>query len=391
MSQNRYIRRLLIAIGAIVVFATHAGAQTTMNPTRAEFNPSADHSATSSDGTPIVSSYRLDLFLQGASAPFQSSSLGKPNPDPDGIVRVNLTSVFVGWPVPGTVYTADVAAVGPGGAAPSALSNAFGFTGPCSYTASPTSNTLASGGGTGTVNVTSGTGCAWTATSNAGWITITGGASGSGNGPVTYSVAANTGAQRTGTMTVAGQTITITQSAPCSFTVSPTSLNSTSAGGTGSTSVTTTSACNWTATSNASWITVTSGGSGSGNGTVNFSVAANTGAQRNGTLTVAGQTVTITQAAPCSYTVSPTANTLASAGGTGSTSVTTTSACSWTATSNAGWITVTSGGSGTGNGTVNYSVAANTGAQRTGTLTVAGQTVTITQNAPCTYSVSPTT
>lgn len=44
------------------------------------------------------------------------------------------------------------------------------------------------------------------------------------------------------------------------------------------------------------------------------------------------------------------------------------------------WITVTSGSSGTGNGTVNYSVASNTNAsQRTGTITVNGQVHTVTQ------------
>jgi hypothetical protein len=48
--------------------------------------------------------------------------------------------------------------------------------------------------------------------------------------------------------------------------------------------------------------------------------------------------------------------------------------------SNAGCITVTSGASGTGNGTVGYSVAANGGSgERQGTVTVAGQTFTVTQ------------
>ncbi len=77
-------------------------AQPTLNPTRAEFNPSPDHNNTMPDGTPIVSSYHLDLFLQGASAPFQSIPLGKPAPASDGIVRVDLTTQFVGWPVAGT-------------------------------------------------------------------------------------------------------------------------------------------------------------------------------------------------------------------------------------------------------------------------------------------------
>jgi hypothetical protein len=60
--------------------------------------------------------------------------------------------------------------------------------------------------------------------------------------------------------------------------------------------VTASAGCNWTATSNVSWITITSGSSGSGSGTVNYSVAANTSASaRTGTLTIAGQTFTVTQ------------------------------------------------------------------------------------------------
>jgi YD repeat-containing protein len=60
--------------------------------------------------------------------------------------------------------------------------------------------------------VTAGAGCAWTAVSNAGWITVTSGASGTGNGTVGYSVAANGGSdQRQGTVTIAGQTFTVTQ------------------------------------------------------------------------------------------------------------------------------------------------------------------------------------
>jgi len=63
---------------------------------------------------------------------------------------------------------------------------------------------------------------------------------------------------------------------------------------------------------------------------------------------------------------------------------TSTSPCSWTATSNAAWITITGGSSGTGNGTVTYNVAANTGAVRTGTITIAGQTFTVIQGTTST-------
>jgi len=54
-------------------------------------------------------------------------------------------------------------------------------------------------------------------------------------------------------------------------------------------------------------------------------------------------------------------------------------ACGWTAVSNASWITITSGASAVGNGTVLFRVGANDGKDRTGTLTVAQQTVTVEQ------------
>jgi hypothetical protein len=82
----------------------------------------------------------------------------------------------------------------------------------------------------------------------------------------------------------------------------------------------------------------------------------------------------------CTFSISPTGASVAAAGGSGTVTVTATAGCSWTAASNASFVTVTSGASGTGNGTVGYSVAANTATtSRTGTLTVAGQTFTVTQ------------
>ena len=57
------------------------------------------------------------------------------------------------------------------------------------------------------MTVSTASGCAWTTTSNASWISITSGASGSGNGAVSFSVTANTGAARTGTLTIAGRDV----------------------------------------------------------------------------------------------------------------------------------------------------------------------------------------
>ena len=82
----------------------------------------------------------------------------------------------------------------------------------------------------------------------------------------------------------------------------------------------------------------------------------------------------------CTYSISPAGLSYAPGGGSGTVTVTTQAACNWTAVSNSSFITVISGGSGTGSGNVTYSVAANASTSaRTGTLTIAGQTHTVTQ------------
>jgi hypothetical protein len=86
------------------------------------------------------------------------------------------------------------------------------------------------------------------------------------------------------------------------------------------------------------------------------------------------------QTASCSYSINPTSVPLAATSSTGNTvAVTATSGCQWTASTAASWITINSGNSGSGNGTVTYSVSANTGAARTGTISIAGQTFTVNQ------------
>ena len=83
----------------------------------------------------------------------------------------------------------------------------------------------------------------------------------------------------------------------------------------------------------------------------------------------------------CSYTISPTSASAGAAGGNGAVTVTAPAGCAWTAASNAAWLPLTVSMGGSGNGSVPYSVTPNTGALRVGTLTVAGQMVTVTQAA----------
>jgi hypothetical protein len=111
----------------------------------------------------------------------------------------------------------------------------------------------------------------------------------------------------------------------------------------------------------------------------------NIGSGTRGTLTVNDITAfdtfgyTLSTATTCTGAISPTSQTVAATSSTGTVAVTAT--CAWTAASNSTWLSITSGASGTGNGTVGYSVAANTSVARTGTLTIAGQTFTVNQAA----------
>jgi hypothetical protein len=268
----------------------------------------------------------------------------------------------------------------------------------CTFSISPTSQSFPASGGAGSVNVTAPGGCNWTATSNDPFITITSGGSGSGNGTVGYSVLANTGSSRSGTLTIAGQTYTVSQSGAvnCTFTINPTSQTFFPNGGGGTVTVTAPAGCEWTAASNDSFITITSGIRGTGNGTVSYSVMGNaTNNTRTGTLTIAGQTFTVSQTAstPCTFSISPTSQSFPASGGAGSVNVTAPGGCNWTATSNDPFITITSGGSGSGNGTVGYFVLANTtNDTRIGTMTIAGQSFTVSQTAAdtCTFTINPT-
>jgi hypothetical protein len=81
----------------------------------------------------------------------------------------------------------------------------------------------------------------------------------------------------------------------------------------------------------------------------------------------------------CSYSISPTGQSFSVSGGSDTVNVTAPSGCLWTAASNANWIIITSGTSGSGNGSVNYTVSPNTGPDRMGTLNIGGRTFTVSQ------------
>ncbi|GAB4271780.1 MAG: hypothetical protein Kow0092_26640 [Deferrisomatales bacterium] len=365
--------------------------------------------------------------------------------------------------------------------------------GPCTCSLDPTvQHFFAAGLGPlrSSVRVNTGTGCPWTARSDAPWIVLTSEPSGAGSGTVTFTVQDNlTNRDRTGTVTAGGRTLTVVQDhepywqsayvrpedrffdraggsgsfivlAPdgvpwaaaashpwihilagasdsgfgvvvyevdpfvsklprtgsitvdlpqgivdpvhrvdqtnvsCAATLTPSGETFYRDGGTGSFALSTSSSCAWEARSDAWWLTVQSGASGRGNGTVTYRVERSTSKLgRTGTITAGGRTFTVTQlTTSCSYGLSPPSRSFDPDGGTGSIGVTTADTCPWEATSTADWLTVTSGSAGSGNGTVQYRVAANpaVNTSRSAAVSVGGRAHTVTQSGPaCTYAILP--
>jgi C1A family cysteine protease len=82
----------------------------------------------------------------------------------------------------------------------------------------------------------------------------------------------------------------------------------------------------------------------------------------------------------CTYSISPTAKNFKASGGRARVNVSSQGGCSWTATSDVSWVIITSGASGTGNGTVSYTVEPNSEpVSRSATLNIAGMAYTVKQ------------
>ena len=146
--------------------------------------------------------------------------------------------------------------------------------------------------------------------------------------------------------------------------------------------------CAWTAASNDPWIAIASATPSSGNGTVQLNVAATTGPNRSGTATIAGRTFTVNQGQGCTFTVNPASASIDAGGGQGSFDVQADSGCAWSANKDADWLTISAGATGSGNGTVRFTVSANSGPGAKRHDHGGGKTFTVNQAAGCSYSLS---
>ena len=267
----------------------------------------------------------------------------------------------------------------------------------CAVTATTSASPVPSAGGSGTVVIDTERECEWTAASEANWLTLSS-AKGQGPGSVGYSAVANPdSSSRRGSIVVGQQRLEIAQEpAPCRYEVAPTTITAAAQETRTRIAITTAGGCRWSAQSTVPWVRADPP-EAVGTGTLELSIAENTGPERASTISLAGVTVAITQAAPppvaCTYGVAPATLEVPAAGGQSALTVTTSPAeCVWTATPDMAWITILEGTTGRGPGTVRVSVAANEGARRSGAILVGGRSVGVSQDArqSCTYSISPT-
>jgi hypothetical protein len=199
----------------------------------------------------------------------------------------------------------------------------------------------------------------------------------------TYTILANSFAPgQTG-----NYTLRLTSLTACTTTLAAPGATVSGSGGQFNFGFTTQPGCPVSAVSNnTGFITVNaSGADANGAGTVTYTVQPNpAGSARTGSITVNGQTFTITQGPACTYAIYPTVRPFtANSSASGRFTVITQNGCQWSATTTAPWITITDGGGAmSGTGRVRYTVAANeTSATRVGTISVGGQTHTVTQTS----------
>ncbi len=92
--------------------------------------------------------------------------------------------------------------------------------------------------------------------------------------------------------------------------------------------------------------------------------------------------VFLTQPPPvCNYALSAGGQAFSPAGGTGTLGVTVPNGCDWSVSGVPSWVTISGAPNGSGNGSVNYQVQANAGADRSATMTIASISYAIEQEA----------
>ncbi len=200
--------------------------------------------------------------------------------------------------------------------------------------------------------------------------------------PGTYSVTLAALADD-GSSAEATKTVTIFQNGTsCVGLLYPQSAGVSAAGGVDIVNVNAPVDCGWTAVSNAAFLHVVAASVDHGSGVVTYQVDVNpTGEARTGTLSIGGRDFTVSQRPPCTYSIAPgSTDPVGRAGGFGTVRVQTQAGCPWTATTSSPFIGLLTATARTGPGDFDFCMAANRGADRTGTIAITGESIEVFQS-----------
>jgi uncharacterized repeat protein (TIGR01451 family) len=260
---------------------------------------------------------------------------------------------------------------------------------PCTFNLSRNLITAPPGGSSNIlVDVATGPACEWSVVNPITGVQVSPVGPYRGSLTLSINVSANTvPSPRIGIITISGLSLQLFQMAQgCNVTVSAGNTALASQATNFTATVTAPAGCAWQSVSAPDWLRIQGSTTGTGSGSLQILAQENPSAiVRQGYVDVGGSQLQVIQQSAvaggtgCSYAVSPTNIAFSGAGSSSVVQVTTQGNCLWTASSNVSWATVTSGISGTGSGSVTITASANPGAARTGTLTIAGQAIAISQ------------
>ena len=169
----------------------------------------------------------------------------------------------------------------------------------CQFQVTTTPSSYTESGGSGSLAIATTRDCGWSASTNAGWVSLAS-TNGQGDATVSYSVAANAvPVVRSAAISVEGQSVQLSQAAaPCRYTLSKTSDVIGSTGGQLAVGLTTLTGCAWNASSDSAWVAIASGPSGNASTIITLNVAPNPNGQRIAHVAIGGQGYAVTQTAP---------------------------------------------------------------------------------------------
>jgi hypothetical protein len=189
--------------------------------------------------------------------------------------------------------------------------------------------------------------------------------------------------------TSSSTSVTAPTSSKCAISVSSNPSSFAAGGGSGTVSVATDRDCTWSAASNSAWISLSTTPNGQGEASIPYSVAANPApVTRSGSISVGSEKIQISQAAaPCTFRLSKSADSIGADGGRLSFDLATLTGCNWTAASDAAWLSIAAGANGNASATITVAAAPNSGDARVAHVNAGGQIYTVQQAAK---SVAPT-